>query len=317
MKSTAMADKERKYIIDMDIADDIDDAIALYAAMQRGFDIAGVTTVFRNTCDRAKIAKRLMTLFGKGYENVPVYAGHGRPMCAAQETYDAPPHYNEDAENYVPESTDPEDAVDFIIRACRTYGKQLTVIAIGPFTNIARVIEKDPEALNMCGSVCIMGGAFFKQYADWNIMCDVEAADIMFRGLDNLVCCGADVTHLCRADETLYNSLMNYEGSKAAHRYLREMCDLWKKDRPDALLLLHDPLVIYNIAEPQLCGMQTAEVAVICEGFARGMSLNVDAYGKRRLNISAYEGQKLKKCLVAKTVDVETLLKMMNADFAE
>ncbi len=315
MKYISLANEGRKYLIDMDIGDDIDDAIALYSAMRRGFDLIGVTTVFRNTVDRAKIAKRLMTLFGNGYENTPVYAGHGKPLKGTEEKYDSPPHYSQAAEGFAPESVDPEDAVDFIINACRTYRGELTVIAIGPFTNIARVMQKDPEALNMCGNVCIMGGAFYKQYADWNIMCDVEAADIMFRGLDNLVCFGADVTHLCEADAVMYNSLMNYKGSAPAHSYLSDMCAMWKKDRPAAKLLLHDPLVIYGIDNPEICTMESAFVAVICDGFARGMSLNIDAYGKKGLNLSAYSGYPMKKCCVAKNVDVGLLMETMHVDF--
>ena len=150
-----MAEKY-KLLMDMDIGDDIDDAIALYAAMERGFDLIGVTTVFRNTADRAKMAKKLVT----GYENTPVYAGFGVPMAEPAKEYGHVIHYTEDAENYAPDGVDPDAAADFIIKACRTYGKELCVIAIGPFTNMARVIEKDPEALNLCGRVCIMGGAY-------------------------------------------------------------------------------------------------------------------------------------------------------------
>jgi purine nucleosidase/pyrimidine-specific ribonucleoside hydrolase len=50
-------EKKMKVIIDMDIGDDIDDAIALYAAMRQEFDIIGITTVFRNTMDRARKKK--------------------------------------------------------------------------------------------------------------------------------------------------------------------------------------------------------------------------------------------------------------------
>ena len=64
--------KKYKVIIDMDIGDDIDDAIALLAAMKQGFDIIGITTVFRNTPERARMAKKMLKDFGNGYENVPV-----------------------------------------------------------------------------------------------------------------------------------------------------------------------------------------------------------------------------------------------------
>ena len=69
-------ENRRKILIDTDIGDDIDDAVALLAAMARGFEIVGVTTVFRDTDARARMVKKLMGAFGKGYENVPVYAGY-------------------------------------------------------------------------------------------------------------------------------------------------------------------------------------------------------------------------------------------------
>ena len=76
--------------------------------------------------------------------------------------------------------------MDFIIDCCHRYGKDLTVVALGPCCNISKVIEKDPDALSSAAKVVIMGGAYFKQYADWNVMCDVAAADIMFRKVTHL-----------------------------------------------------------------------------------------------------------------------------------
>lgn len=304
----------QKILIDTDIGDDIDDAIAIYAAMRRGFDIVGVTTVFRNTVDRAKMVKKLMCLYGHGYENTPVFAGHGVPMAEEGREYGHVVHYTADVEAYQPSGASRDEAVDFIIESCRKYGSELTVVAIGPFTNIARVIERDPEALKLCGRVCIMGGAFFKQYADWNVMCDVEAAELMFRTLDNLECIGADVTHLCEAEPALCNVLFGASHNNAAHQYLSEMCGLWRADRPKAKLLLHDPLVIYYLADPSLCGMESICAAVLTQGLARGMTLNVNAYGKKHMN-AAYNGLELKRCKAARSVNVAAFNRMICADY--
>ena len=53
-------EEKTKIIIDTDIGDDIDDAIALYAALRQGFDIIGITTVFQNTVERARQVKKLL-----------------------------------------------------------------------------------------------------------------------------------------------------------------------------------------------------------------------------------------------------------------
>lgn len=281
---------KQKVLMDMDIGDDIDDAIALYAAMKRQFEIVGITTVFRNTIDRARQAKKMLHEYGNGYEDVPVYAGHGVPMGTAPREYPHIPHYTPDLEDdlYTPDAMEPDSAVNFIIDSCRRYGGELTVIAIGPFTNIAKAIQKDKDALNSAAGVVIMGGAFYKQYADWNVICDVTAADIMFRNLHNLACIGADVTHQMLGEKALYENLLAYEGRERGHVYLTELCRLWKKDRPKAKLLLHDPLVIYYVDDPGICDMEPASVIIMTDGYARGMTLNVDAYGKKHLNPDAY-----------------------------
>lgn len=310
--------KKMKVIIDMDIGDDIDDAIALYAAMRQEFDIIGITTVFRNTMDRARQTKKLLQAYGNGYESVPVYVGYGTPLGMKEQSYRHIPHYTPDLEQdiYTPNSTDPEDAVDFLIDTCRTYGKDLTVIAIGPFTNLAKVIEKDAEALNLAARVAIMGGAFYKQYADWNVMCDVTAADRVFRNLRNLECMGADVTHLTEAEGALYDNLLNYQGEESGHVYLSQLCRLWRNDRPKAKLLLHDPLVIYYVAHGELCSMKDASVIVLTEGVAKGMTFNVDAYGKRVMNLDAYAGfDETHKARVAAAVDRDAFNAMILKDF--
>lgn len=311
---------KRKILIDMDIGDDIDDAIALYAAMRRGLEIVGVTTVFRNVGQRARIAKRMLLEYGHGYERVPVYAGYGEQIdgWGASVSSDVP-HYSSELDDarYAPDGALPEDAVDFIIDACHRYGEELTVIAIGPFTNLAKVIEKDADALNRVDRVIIMGGAFYKQYADWNVLCDVAAADLLFRSVDRLECLGADVTHQAVGERALYDNLLDYRGCEPCHRYLSRLCELWRIDRPKARFLLHDPLVIYYLCEPELCTMQPASVVVMTDGYARGMTLNVDAYGKRRFHPEIYAGfDDQRKASVAKAADYATFNRMILDDFS-
>ena len=68
-----------KIILDTDIGDDIDDAIALtFALGSREFDLLGVTVVYGDVITRARIARKLLRLCGRG--DVPVAAGYERPM---------------------------------------------------------------------------------------------------------------------------------------------------------------------------------------------------------------------------------------------
>ena len=310
--------EKMKVIIDTDIGDDIDDAIALYAAMQQGFEIIGITTVFRNTTDRARQVKKMLRAFGKGYEAVPVFAGYGNPLGTEPQQYEHIPHYTPDleSESFTPDGIAAETAVNFILDSCRKYGKELAIIVIGPFTNLAGVIKKDPDALNSIAKVVIMGGAYYKQYADWNVLCDVAAADVMFRNLKNLECIGADVTHLTVAKDALYDDLMNGKGEDPARCYLRELCRMWRRLCPNAQLVLHDLLAIYYFADPSICVMNSASVAVITDGFARAITLNVDAYGKKQYHPDIYAGFDEKhKTQVASEVDLDAFHTRILRDF--
>ena len=70
-----------KIIIDTDIGDDADDALAICLALKsEELEVMGITTVFRNTAARAQIAVRLLQLMGR--TDIPVYAGIGHPLVA-------------------------------------------------------------------------------------------------------------------------------------------------------------------------------------------------------------------------------------------
>lgn len=279
--------EKKKLLIDTDIGDEIDDALALYFAMRQGFDIVGVTTVYKNTDERARITKMLMQKYGGGYENVPVFAGHGTPMAEEITQYPHTCHYSEELEGdcYAPDGN-ADAAVDFIIDACKKWGDELVIVAIGPFTNIARAIEKDADALSGAGKIVIMGGAYFKQYADWNVMCDVEAAEAMFSALSNIECVGADVTHRLPLTKDQLDALCNCRADGAACEIAR-LTRLWREAVTDRLPALHDPLAIYYAVCPDICKMVEQRIAVITQGAARGLTLNIDAYGKAYMNFAA------------------------------
>ena len=298
----------KKILLDTDIGDEIDDALALYFAMVQGIEIVGVTTVFKNTDERARITKRLMRLFGQGYENIPVFAGHGTPIADKTENYPHTCHFHNRllSDEYAPDG-DADGAVDFIIDSCERYGDELAVVAIGPFTNIARVIEKKPDALNKAGKVVIMGGAYYRQYADWNVMCDVEAADIMFRSLKNLECVGADVTHKTVLSREEHEAVLNCKNDAAAIE-IAELIRLWSVVNPDRYPTLHDPLAIYYAVHPEVCEVEKQKIAVLTEGYARGLTLNVDAYNKAYMNPACGYIGDTDGVVVAKNIDARAFI---------
>ena len=307
----------KKILLDTDIGDEIDDAMALYFAMKLGVEIVGITTVFKNTEERARISKRLLKLFGNGYEKVPVFAGHGTPIVETAVEYPHTCHFHNGllSDEYAPDG-DADEAVDFIIDSCERYGDELAVVAIGPFTNIARVIEKKPDALNKAGKVVIMGGAYYRQYADWNVMCDVEAADVMFNSLENLECVGADVTHQTVLEKEEHEAMLDCKNDAAALE-IAELIRLWSVVNPDRYPTLHDPLAVYYAVHPEVCEVEEQRVKVLTEGYARGLTLNIDAYNKSYMNPACKTLDKGNCKTVAKSIDARAFINIFAEVFKD
>jgi inosine-uridine nucleoside N-ribohydrolase len=152
-----------------------------------------------------------------------------------------------------------------------------------------------------------MGGAYYRQYADWNVMCDVEAADVMFRGLRNLECVGADVTHqtvLCREE---HEAMLSCQKDAAAVE-IAELIRLWSVVNPERYPTLHDPLAVYYAVHPEVCDVEKQRIAVLTDGYARGLTLNVDAYNKAYMNPACGDIGDTDGVVVAKNIDARAFI---------
>lgn len=250
----------RKYIIDTDIGDDIDDAFALDLALRANLDLVAVTTVYRNTKDRARMAKRLISLYGK---NIPVYFGYGATLDGLDENFPLCQWTNElEDDKYAPDNCACEEAVDIILESARKYGKDFFVLAIGPLTNVARAIQKDPKAMQNCGGIILMGGDYVNDYAEWNILCDVTSAKVVFSSNVDIIAFGHEVTSKTRVSIEQQRYIFSLDGNKY-REYLAEISRLWhlSKDK-DYRIILHDLLVIRYALEPSYCSLCKADVFV-------------------------------------------------------
>ncbi len=262
-----------KIFLDTDIGDDIDDAFALDLALKRNLDLVGVTTVFRNTLERAEIAKKLLALYGK---QVPVYAGYGQTLAGGESTANRLCQWTEDLENYAPDASDPEEAVNAILEAGRRYGSELTLVAIGPFTNVARAILKDGEIMRKIGRLVLMGGDFSRHYASWNVRCDAEAAQTVFSSGMNITAFGADFTSAVRLTdaEMEYVFSMNRD---PYHAYLSELSRLWyASKRQGTKMELHDLLAVLDASDPAFSEKRKIRTVVETKGkWTRGITLDL------------------------------------------
>ncbi|GHV02451.1 ribosylpyrimidine nucleosidase [Clostridia bacterium] len=286
--------KKLKYIIDTDIGDDIDDAFAVAFAANAGLNLIGITTVFRNSVQRARMTKRLLALCGR--TDIPVYAGVDQPFVQRIENllpkemiekemakgyYELPQYMPEmDAVGY----NDDRHAVDFIIESAEKYGKELVLIPIGPFTNIAMAIRKAPEIMKNVGEIRLIGGFYFQDVPEWNVACDPEAARILYTFGIPIKAVGIDITTKCPlSQEDVADLRRACDGGNAL---ICRMMDKWFAHYGQKAPIMHDPLVIASILDDGVVGYEDKYVLIGLEGAQRCKTVVEDAPSPLNAKIS-------------------------------
>ncbi|PCJ57752.1 MAG: hypothetical protein COA79_14800 [Planctomycetota bacterium] len=188
-----MKAKKFKIIIDTDIGDDIDDAVALaFALGSPEFDILGVTTVFGNVETRAKIAKKLLRAWGR--DDIPVKMGAVRPMGYFHHYGRGPVANNSQAaavENEGALEDNTYNAAQFIADTVRKYPGEVYIVTLGALTNIGMALCIDPslvEKIPGIVSMCFLGYQDDKnkdQISGWNVPYDPIAAQCVARSRVN------------------------------------------------------------------------------------------------------------------------------------
>lgn len=193
-----------KIIIDCDPGQD--DAIALLLAMAstEELELLGITAVAGNVPlhHTERNARLMCDLGGRG--DVPVFAGCSRPMV--RELVTAEKVHGDTGIDGM-EVTDPmqplqqQHAVDFIIDTLKGAEEEsITLVPTGPLTNIAMAMVKDPSILSRIKRIVLMGGAMreggnFSPSAEFNILVDPHAAQVVFACGRPITAMGLDVTH--------------------------------------------------------------------------------------------------------------------------
>lgn len=258
-----------KIIIDTDIGDDIDDAMAIAFALESPeLDILGITTVFKNVTARAKLAVNMLNMAGKG--DIPVFAGIGRPIINKVDLNEIPCQYSEEKDGHMEGFG--TDAIDFIIESVMKSDGDITLVPIGPLTNIAVAILKEPELRHKVKEIIMMGGCFYDHLSEWNIRCDPEAARVVFESGIPIKAIGLDVTVKCILTKDNVSRLLTNHKQTAC--YLPELIARWRTGT-DANLMMHDPLAICAIFDDQILQMRQEEIVVETQGeFTRGTTYN-------------------------------------------
>ena len=194
----------RKVIIDCDPGQD--DAVALFLAMSSPdeLDILGITTVAGNVPVELTQRNARMMCDIAGRKELPVYAGCERPMVLEPITAEYI-HGNTgiDGVDVFEPDTPLQDshAVDFIIETLLAADTgTVTLVPTGPMTNIATAIQREPAVLDSVQEIVAMGGAMREggnrsPSAEFNVLVDPHAADIVYNTGKPVTAMGLDVTH--------------------------------------------------------------------------------------------------------------------------
>lgn len=254
-----------KVLIDTDIGDDIDDALALALAVcSPEIELVGVTTVFGDTQRRARLAAHLLRVFGR--EDIPVAMGSGIPLQPRQRPSLVHQAGELDALTAQPPLS-PLLGAEFIAQMAQTYRGKLTLLCIGPLTNVARAFVANPQLFLAVKRIVLMGGTSGLPFPEWNIRSDARAAQIVLGAGVPVTMIGWNITTRCRLHEHDIELLAGLATPQA--RLLSELITIWRAHRPwwhPAQPFLHDPLAVAALCRPELLRFAEMPVRVLAEG---------------------------------------------------
>ena len=262
----------QKVIVDMDIGDDIDDAFALGLLLQSPeIEIVGITTAWGDTALRAQLLERMLRETGHG--QIPIAQGirtTGNPQPFTQARYaqrgKLPPKI---------------DAVGFMLDQIRRQPGQITLLALGPLTNIGAAIERDAATFGKLKQVAMMGGSVRSGYRksqyvparpadrEYNIVSDIVSAQKLFTTGVPIVMMPVDSTQI-RLDEVERNALLGH-GSAVTdalallyHQWINAY-QPWSSNMPS----LFDVVPVAWMIDPSVCPTIPLRIAVDHEGYTR------------------------------------------------
>lgn len=269
-----MTDQAKRIIIDCDPG--LDDAVAiLLAAGSPAVEISAITTVAGNqTLEKVTHnAARVATLAGLAH--VPIAAGCDRPLLRDQITagdihgstgLDGPAYF----EPQVPVVG--EHAVDLIIDLVLASPGEITLVPIGPLTNIAIAARREPRLVEAVAEVVLMGGSYTRgnttPAAEFNILADPEAAAAVFAAPWPITMVGLDLTGQARTNQEVLDRIESLNSTVS--RFVLDLLghyDRTVRRIPEAAPpAIHDACAVARVIDPTLTTDRLAHVAVETKG---------------------------------------------------
>jgi purine nucleosidase len=250
-----MAADRPRIILDTDIGTDVDDLVALAVALRSpGVDLRAVTTVYVHAALRAQLVQAVLDVAGR--REVPIGRGIDAPLLQRD-----PLHWaGWEGEGLLPAETPAPPslphAVDLMVEMVLAHPGEVTILAIGPLTNIALALVRERRLATAVRRIVIMGGLVQRRfdqlhmpYSEHNVRCDPEAAQIVLTSGAPITLVPLDVTTQVRIRRDDLGRLRAGDGlarlvADQVERYMGHMQRDWT--------YLHDPLACAAIVRPAL-----------------------------------------------------------------
>ena len=258
---------KQKIIFDCDLGDDIDDAYALglLITMQDRYEILGITTCYGRTEDRGRLAAKFLQ---ETHQNIPIYAGRNtsgqnkRANGVAEQFYWS--------QGFNPTSPIKSNAAECIKNQLNRYPGEVVIFSVGPVTNMADVMDLQPNILNKAKTIYAMFGSFRlgydatdKIHAEWNVVVDIPSAKKFVNSGANIIYAGLDVTAMVKLDANKRAKLLQRQSPLT--NALSGLYVLWGQETPT----LFDPVAIGMEAYPDLFKTEEVHIRVDDQGYTR------------------------------------------------
>jgi len=283
----------QKIIIDTDPG--IDDTMAIFYALECGqFELLGLTTIFGNVHTTLATENALRLLEIAGTPDIPVAKGSDNPLVRPYKG-PVPFVHGDDGQgntNPPPPKGKALDmtAAEFIVEQIMANPGEITLVPIGPLTNIALALRLEPRITEAVKAVVIMGGAVLAQgnvnpAAEANIHNDPEAAELVFSAGWDLTVVGLDVTQktwMSPEQLALYG-----QSDKVTSQHIHKIIPFYQGFMENAYpgrsgICIHDSSAISYILHPELYTTKQMPVFVETQGASRGKTWGwTQAYAPR------------------------------------
>lgn len=273
----------KKIIIDTDPG--VDDTIAICTALRSPeVEVVGLTSVFGNAPGEFTAQNSLRLVELEGHDSIPVARGSDSPLVLPTDMLGTTVHGDDGMGNTNPPPPKgkviAQSAAEFIVEMAHSYPHEITLVPVGPLTNIALALLLDTQIANLIKEVIIMGGAVstpgnISPVAEANIYHDPHAADIVMAADWPVTLVGLDVTHKTIINTAFQQELFNADNP--AVNLIQRILPCYQNFFSEFYglggdIYTHDPSAIACAINPSLFQTSAAPVYVETQGRCIGQT---------------------------------------------